>query len=63
MTRLLLAGLLTLLLPPPAHAYVDPGSGMLVWQGLLALVGGLIMLVRQPTRSIKLFWDWLRRRR
>lgn len=41
------------LAPASAFAYVDPGSGMLIWQGLLAALGGLIMFVRDPLRIIK----------
>jgi hypothetical protein len=41
------------LLPTSAFAYVDPGSGMLIWQGLLALLGAAIMFVRNPIETIK----------
>jgi hypothetical protein len=39
---------------PSAHAYVDPGSGMLLWQGLIAVIGAIIVFVRHPI-------EWLRR--
>jgi hypothetical protein len=39
--------------PISAHAYVDPGSGMLLWQGLLAVVGALVMFVRNPLETVK----------
>jgi len=42
-----------LLLPGAASAYVDPGSGMLLIQGLVAFVGALIVFVRHPVKSIK----------
>ncbi|MGH9581280.1 MAG: hypothetical protein ACRD2R_09805 [Terriglobales bacterium] len=29
-----------LLLPARAHAYTDPGSGMLIWQALMAALVG-----------------------
>lgn len=44
---------LILCAPLSAHAYVDPGSGMLIWQGLIALVGALIVFVRNPLASLK----------
>jgi len=31
----------------PARAYVDPGSGALVWQGLLAAVVGSLFYLRR----------------
>lgn len=43
-------------LPLSAYAYVDPGSGMLVWQGMIALVGAIIMFGRNPLQSIKALW-------
>ncbi len=46
--------LLVLLLEPSvAHAYIDPGSGMLIWQGLIAAIGAVIIFVRQPRETIK----------
>lgn len=36
-----------------AFAYVDPGSGMLVWQGLIAAIGAMVVFVRNPTAKIK----------
>ena len=32
---------------PPVYAYVDPGSGALLWQILLAAVFGLMFYVRK----------------
>lgn len=49
---LLLAGYLALL-PSLALAYVDPGSGMLLIQSLVAIVGALIVFVRNPIKTIK----------
>lgn len=44
------------IVPARAHAYTDPGSGALIWQGLMAAcVGGLIYVRR--------FVQALRRRR
>lgn len=50
------------LLPASAFAYVDPGSGMLIWQGLLAALGAVIMFVRNPIEQIKRVWRRLRAR-
>lgn len=44
--------------PVSAFAYVDPGSGMLVWQGLLAAIGAVIVFVRNPKETLK---QWLAR--
>ena len=43
---------LLLLLPRPVHAYIDPGSGSLIWQLLIA--GGLTAayLVKRHWRRI-----------
>ncbi|WP_349742759.1 hypothetical protein [Roseateles cavernae] len=39
--------------PLSAFAYVDPGSGMLIWQGLLALLGAVLIFMRNPIEAIK----------
>lgn len=44
--------------PSCAFAYVDPGSGMLVWQGLLAAIGAVIVFVRNPKDVLK---QWIAR--
>lgn len=57
MTARLLALLLftgALLAPRPAHAYVDPGSGSLVIQGLIAAVVGVGL-------TLRLYWRRIRR--
>lgn len=51
-----------LLSPAAAFAYVDPGSGMLLWQGLLAAIGAVIVFVRNPVKAFKSFVDRLRRK-
>lgn len=38
---------------PSAHAYVDPGSGMLLWQALIAVIGAVIVFVRHPVDTLK----------
>ena len=56
----LVAGLLTL--PMSALAYVDPGTGMLVWQGLIASVGAFLVFVRNPWAALKRLIERIRRR-
>lgn len=52
--------LMLLALPLSAFAYVDPGSGMLIWQGVLAALGAVIVAVRKPREIIKRVWRRLR---
>lgn len=51
--RLVLIASLCVCLPATAHAYIDPGSGMLLWQGLIAAVGAVLVFVRSPWQAIK----------
>jgi hypothetical protein len=51
--RHVLLGLAVLFASPSAFAYIDPGSGMLLWQGLIAAVGMVLVFVRDPWRNIK----------
>jgi hypothetical protein len=51
---------LCLLLTPSAYAYVDPGSGMLLWQGLVALIGAVLIFLRNPIEVIKSWIDRIR---
>ncbi len=47
----------------PAFAYVDPGTGMLAIQGLVALVVGIVAFVRHPIQAIRRAWRrWSGRR-
>ena len=54
--RLLALVLITgaLLAPRPAHAYVDPGTGSLVIQGIIAAVVGVGL-------TLRLYWRRIRR--
>jgi ABC-type uncharacterized transport system permease subunit len=54
--RLLLFAVLagSLLAPQPAHAYVDPGAGSLVIQGIIAAVVGVGL-------TLRLYWRRIRR--
>ncbi|WP_343633335.1 hypothetical protein [Roseateles sp.] len=54
--------LLLLLLPLHAQAYVDPGAGMLIWQGLLALIGAVLVFIRNPRDTLKRWWQRIIRR-
>lgn len=49
-----------LFLAANAQAYVDPGSGMLLWQGLVALVGAILIFFRNAIQVIKSWFDRIR---
>lgn len=57
-TRTLYALVLLLAAAGPAQAYVDPGTGMLAIQGLIALVIGIVAFVRHPIQTVR---DWIAR--
>jgi hypothetical protein len=44
------------LAPQDAFAYVDPGSGLLLIQGLLAVIGGTIVFLKDPIAGFKRLW-------
>lgn len=48
--------LVTLGFASPTFAYVDPGTGMLAIQGLIALLIGVIAFVRHPIQTIGRWW-------
>jgi len=48
--------------PGMAFAYVDPGSGMMLLQGLIALIGAVIAFVRNPIATIKRLIERIRRK-
>lgn len=54
--------LLALLLPASAWAYVDPGSGMLMLQAVLAAVGAAIVFIRKPVEILKRLLRRLRKK-
>jgi len=58
--RLLLLAVLACCLPATAFAYVDPGSGMLLWQGLIAAIGAVIVFARSPWQTLKRLIERLR---
>jgi hypothetical protein len=39
--------------PGVAYAYVDPGMGMLVMQGIIALIGAVIFFLKNPIKFLK----------
>jgi hypothetical protein len=43
----------------PAFAYLDPGTGSLLIQGLIALVGGIIAAFAHYRRALRLFFSRL----
>ena len=56
MTRLFGAVLVFCLIPRDAQAYVDPGSGFLLIQGVLAVIGGIIVFIKNPVATCKRLW-------
>lgn len=55
--------LLMLLHIGSASAYVDPGTGMLMIQGLIALIAGVIAFMKNPWQSIKSLFERLRKKK
>lgn len=45
-----------------AFAYIDPGTGMLLWQGLIAIFGAILIFVRNPIKAIKKWISRIRRK-
>jgi len=54
--RALIAVSFLCLAPQDAFAYVDPGSGLLLIQGMLALIGGVVVFVKNPVAACKRRW-------
>jgi hypothetical protein len=50
---LILQVLLLISFERPAKAYVDPGSGALIWQGMLAALVGSAFYFRRTVHRIK----------
>lgn len=49
-------------IPVSAYAYVDPGSGMLFYQGLVAAIGVAVAIVRRPGETLKRIVSYIRSR-
>lgn len=45
-----------------AWAYVDPGTGMLLWQGLIASIGAFLSLALKPSQIVRNLWEKFRRK-
>lgn len=43
-------------------AYLDPGSGALIWQFLLSALGGILLLLWQVREKAKSIFQWIGRR-
>ena len=46
-----------------ADAYIDPATGLVVWQAIFAAIGGLLMFVRNPIKFTKNILERLRNRK
>ncbi len=57
---LLRVAFLWFMLTSNASAYVDPGSGMLLWQGLIAVIGAVLVFFKNPLAVVKAWIDRLR---
>ena len=51
--RIMRACIYLLFMPSLAFAYIDPGSGMLIIQGLIAFLGACIAFIKNPIEKIK----------
>ncbi len=49
-----------LVFPSTSHAYIDPGSGMILLQVLMAILGGCIVFMRNPKKVVI---NWIRKMR
>ncbi len=49
-------GITLLLTTSPAHAYLDPGTGSMLLQGLIAAVAGVMVTARMYWHKIKGFF-------
>ena len=51
--RCILAAVGGLTLSSPAFAYIDPGASMLLLQGLLALLGAIVVFIKNPIKVLR----------
>lgn len=61
-TRTALCLLTLLAVPPTAHAYIDPGTGSLLFQSLLAVLFGIGVAFRKLRTWLTRFWAFVLRR-
>lgn len=59
-SRPLRLALVLLLLPLPCYAYIDPASGAMLLQGLVALIAVIVAFIKNPVGTIK---GWIARRK
>jgi len=45
--------------PTAAHAYLDPGTGSLILQGLLAAIAGALVTIKLYWFKLQIFWNRL----
>jgi hypothetical protein len=62
MNKLFVVMYLMLFFPASAFAYIEPGTGMLMWQALIAVIGAVIVFVRHPLDAFRRFVSWIRRK-
>ncbi|GAA0751547.1 hypothetical protein LRH25_14740 [Ideonella azotifigens] len=60
--RIIFCGGALIAAPVAAHAYLDPGSGSLIFQSLLAVVFGIGVGLRSVRAWLRSRWTWLRQR-
>jgi hypothetical protein len=60
--RSLLAVLPISIYSASAHAYIDPGTGLLAIQGLLAVLVSVLFVIRHPIAAFKQLLEKLKRR-
>lgn len=58
--QLALAGCVFLLMAPPAHAYIDPGTGTMILQVIGAAVAGTLFYFNNFKRRVS---EWLSKRK
>ena len=46
-----------------ANAYIDPGTGLLMIQGILAFVGGILMFLKNPFQTTKTFFSRFKKKK
>lgn len=54
---LILLSFIVILIPQPVSAYLDPGSGSMVWQMVTAVAFGAAFTVKIYWQKIKIFFN------
>jgi hypothetical protein len=55
--RYLFLLLVVLLVTQPASAYIDPGVGSIIWQGLIGIIFSAAFLIKLKWSKIKKFFE------